>query len=42
MVLGTVGKGRLSGAFEKFVKAIEARDNGSGPAEPSSEQVKTQ
>ena len=37
-----VGKGRLSGAFEKFVKAIEARDNGSGPAEPSSEQVKTQ
>ena len=36
VVLGTVGKGRLSGAFEKFVKAIEARDNGSGPAEPSS------
>lgn len=29
LVLGTVGKGRLEGAFEKFVKAIEARNDGS-------------
>ena len=36
IVLGTVGKGRLKGAFEKFVKAIEARNKGGGPAEPSS------
>jgi hypothetical protein len=28
IVLGTVGKGRLKGAFEKFVKAIEARSDG--------------
>lgn len=28
IVLGTVGKGRLKGAFEKFVKAIEARTSG--------------
>jgi hypothetical protein len=28
VVLGTVGKGRLEGAFEKFVKAIEARNGG--------------
>jgi hypothetical protein len=27
IVLGTVGKGRLTGAFEKFVKAIEARND---------------
>jgi hypothetical protein len=27
LVLGAVGKGRLKGAFEKFVKAIEARNN---------------
>jgi hypothetical protein len=31
IVLGTVGKGRLNGAFEKFVKAIEARSNGAKP-----------
>jgi hypothetical protein len=30
IVLGTVGKGRLKGAFEKFVKAIEARNAGDG------------
>jgi hypothetical protein len=28
IVLGTVGKGRLKGAFEKFVKAVEARNDG--------------
>jgi hypothetical protein len=33
VVLGTVGKGRLNGAFEKFVKAVEARHTGRGPAE---------
>jgi hypothetical protein len=27
VVLGTVGKGRSEGAFEKFVKAVEARNN---------------
>jgi hypothetical protein len=32
VVLGTVGKGRLKGAFEKFVKAIEARNDGDGSA----------
>jgi len=29
VVLGTVGKGRLKGAFEKFVTAVEARNGGS-------------
>ena len=29
VVLGTVGKGRLKGAFEKFVKAVEGRNGGS-------------
>jgi hypothetical protein len=29
LVLGTVGKGRLKSAFEKAVKAIEARNDGS-------------
>ena len=33
IVLGTVGKGRLSGAFEKFVKAVEARNDGAGAAQ---------
>jgi len=33
IVLGTVGKGRLEGAFEKFVKAIEARNHGARPTE---------
>ena len=33
IVLGTVGKGRLSGAFEKFLKAVEARNNGAGAAQ---------
>src|SRR5882724_10869581 len=33
IVLGTVGKGRLSGAFEKFIKAVEARNNGAGAAQ---------
>lgn len=28
LVLGTVGKGRLKGGFEKAVKAIEARNRG--------------
>ena len=28
LVLGTVGKGRLEGAFQKAVKAIEARNTG--------------
>jgi hypothetical protein len=32
VVLGTVGKGRLKGAFEKFVKATETRNDGAGPA----------
>lgn len=32
IVLGTVGKGRLKSAFEKFVKAIEARTVGDGSA----------
>ena len=32
IVLGTVGKGRLKGAFEKFVKAVEARSNGAAAA----------
>jgi hypothetical protein len=32
IVLGTVGKGRLEGAFEKFIKAIEARSDGDGSA----------
>ena len=41
IVLGTVGKGRLKGAFEKFVKAIEARNNGARPARPSNEQAET-
>jgi hypothetical protein len=31
LVLGTVGKGRLESAFEKAVKAIEARGSGTGP-----------
>jgi hypothetical protein len=35
LVLGTIGKGRLEGAFEKFVKAVEARGDGAGSAEPS-------
>jgi len=30
IVLGTVGKGRLESAFEKFVKAIEARNDDAG------------
>jgi hypothetical protein len=33
IVLGTVGKGRLEGAFQKFVKAIEARNDGASAAE---------
>src|ERR1051325_6079483 len=33
IVLGTVGKGRLQGAFEKFVKAVGARNDGTGSAE---------
>jgi hypothetical protein len=33
IVLGSVGKGRLEGAFEKFVKAIEARNDGAGAAQ---------
>jgi hypothetical protein len=32
-VLVTVGKGRLKGAFEKFIKAVEARNNGAGAAQ---------
>jgi hypothetical protein len=32
VVLGTVGKGKLKGAFEKAVKAIEARNDGAGAA----------
>ena len=42
IVLGTVGKGRLEGAFEKFVKAVEARNNGARSVEPSNEQAETQ
>ena len=30
LVLGTVGKGKLKGAFENAVKAIEARNGGAG------------
>jgi hypothetical protein len=33
VVLSTVGKGRLEGAFEKAVKAIEARNGGPSAAE---------
>jgi hypothetical protein len=33
ILLGTVGKGRLKGAFEKFVNAVEARGDGAGSAE---------
>jgi hypothetical protein len=32
VVLGTVGKGRLERAFDKFVKAVEARNGGAGTA----------
>jgi hypothetical protein len=32
-VLRTVGKGRLKSAFEKAVKAIEARNDGTSAAE---------
>jgi len=32
VVLGTVGKGKLKGAFEKAVKAIEARNDGAEAA----------
>jgi hypothetical protein len=32
VVLGTVGKGRLKGAFEKFVKAVDTRSGGATPA----------
>jgi hypothetical protein len=35
VVLGTIGKGRLKGAFEKAVKAIEARSDGGGAAQPT-------
>jgi hypothetical protein len=35
IVVGTVGKGRLESAFEKAVKAIEARSGGPTAAEPS-------
>ena len=35
VVLGTIGKGRLRSAFEKAVTAIEARNDGSGAAEPT-------
>jgi hypothetical protein len=35
VVLGTVGKGRLKGAFEKFVKAIEMRTDAASAAESS-------
>jgi hypothetical protein len=35
LVLGTVGKGRLESAFANSVKAIEARGNGAGAAEPT-------
>jgi hypothetical protein len=37
IVLRTVGKGRLEGAFEKFVKAIEARNNAASAAPSSSD-----
>jgi hypothetical protein len=33
VVLGTVGKGKLKGAFEKAVKAIEARNDGARAAQ---------
>src|SRR6476619_4550531 len=33
VVLGTVGKGRLKSAFEKAVKAIEARNDGARAAQ---------
>jgi len=35
VVLGSIGKGRLKSAFEKAVKAIETRNDGSGAAEPT-------
>ena len=34
IVLGTVGKGKLGSAFEKTIKAIEARNNEARAAEP--------
>jgi hypothetical protein len=34
VVLGSVGKGKLEGAFDKTVKAIEARNTGAASAEP--------
>jgi hypothetical protein len=36
LVFGTIGKGRLEGAFEKAVKAIEARKDGARAPEPRS------
>ena len=33
VVLGTVGKGKLKGAFERAVKAIETRNGGAGAAQ---------
>ena len=35
LVLGTVGKGKLKGAFEKAVKAIESRNAGAEAANPA-------
>jgi hypothetical protein len=35
VVLGTVGKGKLKGAFEKAIKAIETRNDGAGAAQTS-------
>jgi hypothetical protein len=32
LVLGTIGRGKLKGAFEKAVKAIETRNDGTGTA----------
>ena len=34
VVLGSIGKGRLEKAFDNAVKAIDARNNGAGAAEP--------
>jgi hypothetical protein len=35
LVLGTIGKGKLKGAFEKAVRAIEARSGGTAAAHPA-------
>jgi hypothetical protein len=35
VVIGSIGKGNLEGAFQNFLRAIEARNSGAGAAEAS-------